>query len=201
MATPLVAGCCAIIREFLIKSQGIERPSAALVKAMLINGAVDVVGQYFPSETGVSPNDAAGFGRVDMKTSVFDKGNKLYGCFQSKKPLDDNEGEDEFGFNIPIPEHSGLDHSPMAATTRTLKITLVWSDPPGAMLQNDLDLIVKAGDTEYHGNLGNKPGFDRLNNVEQVVWSGIPQGTAKVTIKAHRITKDPQNFAYAWRIY
>lgn len=42
MATPLVAGCAALVREFLIKKQGLQRPSAALVKAMLINGARDI---------------------------------------------------------------------------------------------------------------------------------------------------------------
>ncbi|KAH7345793.1 peptidase S8 and S53 [Pyrenochaeta sp. MPI-SDFR-AT-0127] len=198
MATPLVAGCCAIVREFLIKSQGIENPSAALVKAVLINGAAEVVGQYFPSETGVSPNNASGFGRVDMRTTVFDKGSKFHGCFQSTKSLDD---EDEFGFDIPIPEKPRSYQSPMGATSYSLKITLVWSDPPGSMLQNDLDLIVKAGNTEFHGNLGSKSGFDRLNNVEQIVWDGIPHSVAKVIIKAHRITREPQHFSYAWRIY
>jgi len=201
MATPLVAGCCAIIREFLIKNHGIQQPSAALVKAVLINGAVDVVGQYFPSEAGPSPNDASGFGRVDMKTSIFDKGNKLFGSFQSENPLDDEEGKDKFMFDIPVPEIFESDQALTAATTRTLKITLAWSDPPGAMLQNDLDLIVEAGQIELHGNLGRKPGFDRSNNVEQVVWEGIPYRTTKVTINAHRITKEPQHFAYAWRVF
>jgi serine protease AprX len=38
MATPLVAGCAAVVREYLL-SDGVQLPSAALVKAMLINGA------------------------------------------------------------------------------------------------------------------------------------------------------------------
>jgi hypothetical protein len=83
----------------------------------------------------------------------------------------------------------------------TLKVTLVWSDPPGATLQNDLDLIVVAANgQERHGNMGNSKGFDRVNNVEQVVWENIPAGAVKITVRAFRITQFPQSYAYAWRI-
>ena len=83
----------------------------------------------------------------------------------------------------------------------TLKITLVWSDPPGPTLQNDLDLIVKAANgQERHGNMGSSAGFDRANNVEQIVWENIPPGAAKVTVRAFRITQFPQPYAFAWRL-
>ena len=85
--------------------------------------------------------------------------------------------------------------------TPTLKITLVWSDPPGSTLQNDLDLIVKASNAqERHGNMGTSSAFDRINNVEQVIWENIPPGEVKITIRAFRITQFPQPYAYAWRI-
>lgn len=54
MATPLVAGCAAVVREYLAVERQITSPSAALVKAMLINGAQDLAGQYVPSEAGES---------------------------------------------------------------------------------------------------------------------------------------------------
>ena len=53
MATPLVAGCVAVLREIL-RENGTPRPSAALIKALLINGAVELPGQYTPSEAGPS---------------------------------------------------------------------------------------------------------------------------------------------------
>jgi hypothetical protein len=34
MAAPLVAGCTALIREFMIKNQGMAQPSDALVKCL-----------------------------------------------------------------------------------------------------------------------------------------------------------------------
>ena len=43
MATPLVAGCAAVIREALLAG-GVSTPSAALVKALLINGAMSLPG-------------------------------------------------------------------------------------------------------------------------------------------------------------
>jgi serine protease AprX len=83
----------------------------------------------------------------------------------------------------------------------TLKVTLVWSDPPGVMLQNDLDLIVNVSNgQERHGNMGTSKNFDRVNNVEQVIWENIPPGDVKITVRAFRITQFPQPYAYAWRI-
>ena len=46
MATPLVAGTAALVREYYTRTHGIE-PSAALVKATLANGAQELApGQY-----------------------------------------------------------------------------------------------------------------------------------------------------------
>lgn len=60
MATPLVAGCIAVIRE-VFEKQGINNPPAALVKALLINGAVCLPG---------IPMTAQGFGRVNLQHSI-----------------------------------------------------------------------------------------------------------------------------------
>ncbi|WP_371572279.1 hypothetical protein [Streptomyces sp. NBC_01314] len=79
-------------------------------------------------------------------------------------------------------------------------MTLVWTDPAGAALQNDLDLVVRAGGQERHGNMGAGPGFDRVNNVEQVHWRDMPAGEAEVVVSAHRITRFAQPYAVAWRV-
>jgi hypothetical protein len=191
MATPLVAGCVAVIRESLVKN-GVAEPSAALVKALLINGAVELVGQYSPTEAGPSPNVNSGFGRVNLATSVIVPGSTDAG-FGEGGPL--SQGEEET-FTVDIPER-GVD----AASGSTFKVTLVWSDPPGAQLQNDLDLIVRAADgSERHGNMGTRDGFDRSNNVEQVLWANMPAGPAQVTVRAFRITQFAQPYAFAWRL-
>jgi subtilisin family serine protease len=195
MAAPLVAGCVAVLRETLVKN-GTPQPTAALVKALLVNGAVTVPGQYSPTEAGASPNNNSGFGRVDLAGSVIIPATGINAGFGEGGPL--TQGTSDM-FTIEIPERSPQDVE--AATGVTLKITLVWTDPPGASLQNDLDLVVRAADgQERHGNMGTSNQFDRVNNVEQVVWTGIPTGRAEIDIRAFRITAFPQPYAYAWRI-
>lgn len=204
MATPLVAGCVAVLRETLIKN-GTAKPSAALIKALLVNGAVELAGQYSPTEAGASPNNNSGFGRVDLAGSVIIPGPDPDAGFGEGVPLKEGE-EESITIDIPEtpPEHGEKSEAADAALTSagvTFKITIVWTDPPGAALQNDLDLVVRAknGD-ERHGNMGTSADFDRQNNVEQVVWQNMPPGKAEITIRAFRITNFPQPYTYAWRI-
>ena len=63
MATPLAAGGAAIVREWLGKARGLVAPSAALLKAVLINGATQLPGQGIASHN-------SGFGRVDLKNTL-----------------------------------------------------------------------------------------------------------------------------------
>jgi hypothetical protein len=83
-------------------------------------------------------------------------------------------------------------------------MTLVWTDPSGAALQNDLDLIVRASDgEERHGNMGTQTElFDRVNNVEQIHWEHVPSGDLDIVIRAHRIMPGyPQSYAWVWRLW
>lgn len=203
MATPLVAGCAAVLRETLVKN-GMPTPPASLIKALLINGAVELVGQYSPSEAGPSFNISSGFGRVNLLGSVILPGPNPDAGFGDGGPLKQGD-ENTITVNIPREPPGNKDVAALAAGTlglgATFKITLVWSDPAGAMLQNDLDLVVIAADsTERHGNMGTGPGFDRANNVEQVLWVNMPPGAAKIVIRAFHITRFPQSYSYAWRI-
>jgi serine protease AprX len=204
MATPLVAGCAAVLHEALIKN-GATSPSAALIKALLINGAVELAGQYSPSEAGPSPNANSGFGRVDLAGSIILPGPNPNGGFGEGGPLAQGE-QSTISIKIPAqpPGNHGLTGATRAGTLglgASFKITLVWSDPPGPDLQNDLDLIVIAPDgSERHGNAGVTKAFDRANNVEQIVWTNMSPGDAKIVVRAFRITQLPQPYAYAWRI-
>ncbi|KAJ6118182.1 Peptidase S8/S53 subtilisin/kexin/sedolisin [Penicillium samsonianum] len=204
MATPLVAGCIAVLRETLIKS-GARKPSAALLKALLINGAVELPGQYIPSESGPSPNSNSGFGRVDLSKSVI-LPSQADGGYREGGPLAQSSSEETV---IDIPNNGDLLRvQERSASTTTingpvLKVSLVWTDPPGRTLQNDLDLLVVSSDgTEKHGNMGDKPGFDRTNNVEQVEWTNIPSGKVKIIVRAYHIFNRayPQPYALVWSI-
>jgi hypothetical protein len=190
MAAPLVAGCAAVVRESLVKN-GNPSPSAALVKALLINGADELKGQYTPSEAGKSPNNNSGWGRVNLQQSVI---------APNWNPQDPNlHGGPNIGYIEGPPLQQGAQHTyPVrrpsgwnqgwggAGHFSTFKVTLVWSDPAREILQNDLDLIVIASDGgERHGNKdAGSTDFDRVNNVEQVAWSNLPQGDVTVVVKA-----------------
>jgi hypothetical protein len=188
MATPLVAGCVATVRAFLRTAKASKSPSAALLKALLINGAKDLTGQYVPSEAGTIPNNSEGFGRVDVQavTGPYAAGETLT-FFDENKGLDTGDSSQQ---TVSIPAGATL-----------LKVTLVWTDPPGEGLQSDLDLIVTIGAEVRNGNM--PPGstsFDRINNVEQVVWTGVPAGTAQIKILAFKATHGPQKFALVIRV-
>jgi subtilisin family serine protease len=187
MACPLVAGCAALVREFFIKRHDIDQPSAALVKALLINGASDLTGQYTPSEAGEIPNDSEGFGRVDV-TAVVD-------------PYPPGTSLQFFDEATEMVTAQSEERTVNVIAGATVKATLLWSDFPGSSLQNDLDLIVRAlSGTERHGNRPpGDQGFDRKNNVEQVIFTSLPAGTVRIIVRAHRITH-PQSYALVVRV-
>jgi serine protease AprX len=142
MATPLVAGCVAVLRETLLIFQSGYQPCAALIKALLINGATELLGQYNPPETGQSPNANSGWCRINLANSVV-LGNQPDTGYVEADPL--RQGEAREVLSIPVP--AGHKH---------LKVTLVWTDPPGPLLQNDLNLTVVVDGQERHRNMGSQ---------------------------------------------
>ncbi|MDB6131795.1 MAG: hypothetical protein JWM59_38 [Verrucomicrobiales bacterium] len=187
MSTPLVAGCAALVREWLATQHVTTNPSAALMKALLINGATDMTGQYNPSEAPAVPNNSEGFGRVNVADTINHEASVTLSFFDEGSELDTQEIESR--------------DVTLAAGTK-IKVTLVWTDPPGPDLQSDLDLIVRdSAGTECHGNRQpNDPSFDRANNVEQVAWDDPAAGVLTITVKAARITLRPQSYALVVRI-
>ena len=186
MATPLVAGCAAIVREYLL-SKTPSSPSAALVKAMLINGAHPTHGQYAVPEVGPPPDNNQGFGRVDLVSTVGPYAPGVSVTYKDEATaLDTGHSE-------------SLEQALTAG--QALKVTLVWTDPSGEALQNDLDLVVKLpGGVELHGNMpAGSVAFDRANNVEQVTVASVPAGTATITVQGFRCIS-PQSYALVVRI-
>jgi serine protease AprX len=191
MATPLVAGCAAVIRESFRSRRGVK-PSAALVKAMLISGGVSLLGQYVPPELAPIPNESEGFGLVNLSASLAPAAGDSSLAFWDEGSELDVGDENAHAFTV-TPGAQGL------------KVTLVWTDPPGEALQNDLDLTVEAirggVKSERHGNM--PPGFaefDRSNNVEQVVWDNLGAGDVRIIVRAFRIPVNPQSYALVARI-
>ncbi|KAF5421255.1 MAG: Subtilase family protein, partial [Candidatus Methanocomedens sp.] len=184
MSTPLVAGMAALVRQYYVENESIV-PSAALLKATIINGAYNMTpGQYGTSvtqEIQTRPDNAQGWGRVDIERSLFPASPRTM----------------RYHDNISLNASESWDVSYYVNdTSETLKITLVWTDYPAAAyavttLVNNLDLAVTGpGDTDY-GN--GAP--DSVNNVEQVELSSPPVGLYTIKVSGTNIPQGPQPFA------
>ncbi len=181
MSTPHIAGIVTILREYYKTNEGITNPSAALIKASIINSAVDM-GYGLPSNT-------TGWGRVNISRVLPSTGNSLFA--QDVSP------------GLSTGQIRGCTLLKVEAGA-PLKATLVWSDKYAAILAqktlvNDLDLRVTdpAGNV-YNGNDFNAPynnEIDNTNNVEQVIIPSSMAGKYSVTVYANNVPFPQQPYA------
>jgi len=178
-ACPHTAGCAALLTQWWQGAHGGQRPSPALVKALLINSAVDMnalgdtIGgcSSWESTTPTIPNEAEGWGRVNLRAIL-----------QAPVPIEMTDQTEVFQSPGETYTVSGY----VADPSRPVRVTLVWTDAAGAIgadpaLVNDLDLTVSVNGTVYRGN-NFSGGFtvaggtaDSINNVENVF---LPTGTS-----------------------
>lgn len=173
-AAPQVAGAAALFTQFWKAGHGGTNPSPALIKAALINGAVEMNSTL---STGPIPNGNEGWGRINLK-NVLNTG--VPTAYVNESVLFTNAGE-QYSF-------TGF----IATTSRHVRVTLVWTDPPGVSdpaLVNNLDLEVTVGATTYKGNVFSGGvsvaggSADTLNNVENVFLpAGIAAGTPIIVV-------------------
>ena len=187
MSTPLTAGSCADILQFL-KENGFEKPSSAHVRAVLVNGCRSMgTGQYsnnseIPNRT---PNCVNGFGHVNLFESIHPSSGQLFSFEDSLK----NTG-DELSFVF------------ANTTTNTVNVTLCWTDIAGSVgaeisLINDLDLTVTVGETTYLPN-SLRSGTDTVNNTEKIHIEALPPGEdIEVIVRAGNLMRPNQAFALA----
>jgi hypothetical protein len=163
MATPLVAGAAAVVREFLRVQHRQKSPSAALVQGSPHQRrALSWAGSTFHRKRGQPPATAKALVEwtcepwlvpID-RTSRFSSSMKTRRSTRAK---------------------AKTSASPFRQRSNVSRQTLVWTDPPGEGLQSDLDLIVKIGSVERHGNVApTSLDFDRTNNVEQCLVRRAP---------------------------
>lgn len=200
MATPTTAGAAALVRQYyadgywpsgLASPRDAFLPSAALLKATLINSAQSMTGAY---TRGPIPTIAQGWGRIDLSNTLRFAGDSRYLEVADVQPG--------------LATGSSWTRQVFANGGPPLKVTLVWTDYPGAqfadvVLVNDLDLEVIApdGSTTYAGNAfaggASVTGgaADRLNVEEQVLVPASERGLYTVRVKGHNVPYGPQPFA------
>lgn len=165
-------------------------PTGALLKAVLINSAVDMTGV-----TGY-PSNSEGWGRVLADDALFLAGDA--------RKLSLEDVRNSVGLSTGQSRSYPFD---VAGSTMPLKITLVWTDVAatvGAAFTsvNNLDLrVTSPGGTLYRGNVfsggqsvaGGSP--DAVNNTEQVHRLSPAQGTWTVEVLGAAVSQSTQGFA------
>ena len=186
-AGPHVSGAAAVFVQYYRQHHANATPSPALVKAALINSAVDMDDSF---GTGPVPNMDEGWGRVDL-TPIFDPALSFEFIDQTTRLT-----------NGQVFEQRIL----IAGRDQPLRVTLAYTDVPGfpgaiPALVNDLDLEVVAPDgTLYRGNQFDNGSSipqashpDTLNNVEAVHLPTPAPGEYVIRVRASKVVEDILN--------
>ena len=181
-STPAVAGAAQLAYEYYqrVLNPG-QKPSPAMLKALLINSARYLTGIH---ANDVLPSEHQGWGDVDLG-SLFD-------------------GMPRFVLDQSFVFHSTgnqlILQGNVQDTSKPLRVTLVWTDAPGATTGNayvnNLDLEVTVGGQVYQGNHFNGANsisggsFDSINNVENVFLPAEQVGNFQVRVIARNLAGD-----------
>ncbi|KAK2061765.1 hypothetical protein LY76DRAFT_590076 [Colletotrichum caudatum] len=205
MATPLVAGCAAVlsqalrVRDATYKAAG---HSGVLLKALLINGAVPLFDPADPDpQIQTGKNRRGGFGLVNMLCSLSHlsagprRPDPTYSCGQfGLKGFADKI----FTVLKPVGTSGSLINDVNLAT---VKVTLVWADEGHAKLQclAYVSLTQVATGKVWFGNRRGwvekasvdsavkREGYaDKINNVQQIYCTDVPEGDYKINVHYYK---------------
>ncbi|HEX8367388.1 MAG TPA: S8 family serine peptidase [Pyrinomonadaceae bacterium] len=196
-AAPVVAGAAAVIREYYASERS-HQPSAALLKATLINGT-----SWIPRDTALDdevgePNFHQGFGRINLSQTLPVPGNAegfqlLFVDISRHSPQSLNRNVSGKGrWERRVKVEAGM----------PLRITLAWTDKPGHGLQQNLDLVVVApGGQRFVGNSQLRrrsfEQWDRDNNIETVTIAEPVAGIYTIHVLAYNTPFENQGFSLA----
>jgi hypothetical protein len=178
-STPQIAGAVALARQFFL-DRG-EEPSAALIKALLVNTPTYMTGE---GAGGDLPHPAQGWGLVNLNRA-FDAAPKIF----VNQTTTFNDSGQEFVITGEVRD-----------STRPFRVTLAWTDAPGfsgfAPWVNDLDLEVTVNGETYRGNnfagQESQPGGrqNTKDNTEAVWLPAGTVGTFMIRVRASNIAGD-----------
>jgi serine protease AprX len=220
MATPVVSGCAAVLRQYLREERKLKTPSAALLKAILIASARRIRARDLPGELRDQigfPDYDQGFGRVDLTNVLPHAGAPA----KRRLEYDDVRGDSpkalaSRGSPGELAASNAYRVTVADGAKEPLRVVLTWSDWPSDGVQNNLHLKVTApGGTPVYGNpehwaaqreaqsllqrtlpTGEQvPALDKRNNVEQIVFEKPAAGQWTVEVLAENTPKPPQGYA------
>jgi serine protease AprX len=192
MATPLVSGCAALVRQYFVEQRQ-HQPSAALLKATLVNSTQWLTGADSTAPSPGKPNYHQGHGRIDMQMAIPNPCQpgldlQFVDNWQDKTTFFTRTGERKrYQFVLP-------------AGTPELRICMAYTDAPARALQNNLNLIVQhlESNTKWMGNQDLPDALiipDPDNNVEAVKIQGPAAGTYFIQVFVGNMLQPPQDFA------
>lgn len=212
MAAPAIAAYGAIFRQYFTEGwypSGTKQPhnafipSGALLKAVLLNGTVDMTGTDDDGQSLAGyPTDMEGWGRLLLENSLYFNGDPVNLSVWDVRHVNGLYSGESHNY-----------HFTVATNNQPIRITLVWNEPQASAgsaspVINDLDLEVIGPDnvTTYLGNdintatgLSNPNGGvnDALNNVEMVILDPPPVGTYTLIVRegTDGINQGPQGYA------
>lgn len=195
MAAPYVAGCAALVREYFRTKANWATPSAALVKATLVNGTRRMLGNDSVARLAGEPNFHQGFGRIDMGATLPNPGAPKLDLVFSDDWLDASKAFDRAGARRRFQVKAG--------PALPLRICLAWTDPPARALQNTLVLL--ADDGAQGKWIGNSQAASLLqvagtlqdpnNNLQVIRVIPTVTGTYTIAVTASNLLLPPQAFA------
>lgn len=198
MATPVVSGVAALLREYLVRVRGLATPSAALMKAILINGTRPLVGPGTQCETASVPNPHQGFGCIDLAASIPLDGAAFQLAFV------DTWAQQRTPFLRKSPD-TRRRYTFTTTAAGPLRITLAYTDYWARGVQNNLDIVLEIekpparhiGNVDLQTLLPTMKFPDPTNNVETIKIDHAPAATWTVIVFASNVNFDPQHFALA----
>jgi hypothetical protein len=192
----------------------LANPSAALMKALLVNATVKMPPAPHPGAPPIGyPDFDQGYGRLDLATILPHAAAPAGRAILHREVANDDPGEALTSGLAP----GSIGYSQrryvfeVAASDDPLRVALSWADAPGVGVQNDLLLLVTGPDArQIPGNPDHKldrvfgppdpgTGFisDRRNTIEQVRVEAPQPGSWSVRVWARNTPFPRQGYALA----
>ncbi len=180
MACPIVTGCAALVRQYYRTERTVATPSAALLKATLINGTTLLNGADATAAPDGQPNYHQGFGCIDMARTLPDPANPDFDLFfvdtwkeHPQRRITKRAARLRWRFNV--------------QTACELRITVAWTDVGARALQNQLRVIL---DTRRDGQTIN---WIANENAAQLLWFPAHDPRNPLPRQSNVLSRDPQN--------
>jgi hypothetical protein len=200
MACPAITGAAVLVRQYFTAGYyptgtatpgNALTPTGALIKAVLLNGTVDMTGP------AGYPSNQEGFGRLILDNALFFPGDARDLNIVDVRNANGLTTGQQTSYPINV-----------VTNGQPLRITMVFTAPAAAVnaanpVINNLDLEVSGPGGLYRGNVFTAGQSvvggtaDAKNNLEMVILNAPTPGTYTVTIKGTTVAQGTQGYALA----